>query len=145
EFSLDTPWKDLPEEVRDIIVNGRDHKVGVSYKNRFGREIRYSSGIEGVAAFVERVFNQVESGEWSRERWGAFLRETNCPDCDGKRLEPAVLAITVNKLSIFDFCELPLDAAFDFVANLKLSAKQEQIAAQVLREVKARIDFLKQV
>lgn len=144
EFSLDTPWKKLPEEVQEAILYGNNFKVGVKWRNRFGREVKYTTGFEGVVPWVERQFQEVES-DARRDRLSEFLREVPCAACEGKRLKPEVLAITINDSSIADATELSLTDARAFFEEVVLTERQQQIAAQVLREIRLRFEFLTEV
>ncbi|MCS5496947.1 excinuclease ABC subunit UvrA [Cnuibacter physcomitrellae] len=144
DFSLKTPWKDLTPQVREAILRGNDFEVKVRWKNRWGREMSYSSGFEGVMPYIERQFAQAESDS-QRARWGEYLREVPCPVCDGKRLKPEVLAVTVAGASIADVTQYSLTDAQDFMAELTLNDREAMIAAQVLREIRARLDFLIEV
>lgn len=143
-FSLGTPWKDLPEQVRETVLAGKDYKVEVRYQNRYGREVRYSTGFEGVVHYIERKYRETES-ESSRERYAQYMREVPCSSCQGKRLKPEVLAVKINELSISDFTDLSLDDAAEFLNGLVLTERQQKISAAVLRELQFRLDFLLQV
>ncbi|MDZ8202548.1 excinuclease ABC subunit UvrA [Microbacterium sp. SSW1-59] len=143
-FSLDTPWKRLPQAVRDAVLHGENYKVTVKWKNRYGREMRYSSGFEGVVPYIERQYLQAES-DTQRQRWSEYLREVPCPVCDGARLKPEVLAVRVHGHSIADASRLSLADAQRFFAEMTLTEREAKIAAQVLREIRARLDFLIQV
>jgi excinuclease ABC subunit A len=140
-FSLKTPWSDLPEEVRFAVLNGNDFDVQVKWKNRYGRELRYTTGFEGVLKYIERKYLESEN-DYSRGKWAGFLREINCPDCDGARLRPEVLAVKIGESSIADVASLSLGECVAFFAGIKLDKRDEKIAAQVLREIRARLDFL---
>ncbi|MFT2816277.1 excinuclease ABC subunit UvrA [Leifsonia sp. A12D58] len=140
-FSLDTPWGELSDEVRNAVLRGDNFEVKVKWKNRYGREMSYTSGFEGVVPYIERQYLQAET-DTQRQRWGEYLREVPCPVCDGKRLKPEVLAVTVYDSSIADVCELSLSDARDFMNTLELTEREAAIAAQVLREIKVRLDFL---
>ena len=140
-FSLATPWEDLSPEVRHAVLRGDNFEVKVKWKNRYGREMTYTSGFEGVVPYIERQFQQAETDS-QRQRWGEYLREVNCPVCDGKRLKPEVLAVRVHGASIADVCELSLSDARGFMDQLRLTDRESAIAAQVLREIKVRLDFL---
>ena len=144
DFSLDTPWAQLPEEVQDAVLRGNDFKVSVKWRNRFGREMRYSTGFEGVMPYIERKFMEAESDS-QRQRFAAYLREVPCPVCEGKRLKPEVLAVTVQGKSISDVCELSLVDTQEFMNRLELDERQAKIAAQVLREIRLRLEFLVEV
>jgi excinuclease ABC subunit A len=140
-FSLKTPWSDLPEEVRFAVLNGNDFDVQVKWKNRYGRELRYTTGFEGVLKYIERKYLESDN-DYARGKWSGFLREVNCPACDGARLRPEVLAVRIGKSSIADVASLSLGECVAFFAGIKLDKRDEKIAAQVLREIRARLDFL---
>lgn len=144
EFSLATPWKKLPEEIQEAVLYGNNFSVGVKWRNRFGREVKYTTGFEGVVPWVERQFQEVESDS-RRERLSEFLREVPCAACEGKRLKPEVLAITVNDSSIADVTELSLSDAHQFFHGVELTEREAVIAAQVLREIRLRFEFLTEV
>ena len=141
EFSLETPWNKLDEEIREAVLHGNNFDVKVKWKNRYGRELRYTSGFEGVLRYVERKHMETES-EWSREKYAAFLREIPCPSCEGSRLKPEVLAVKVAEKSIHDVVAMSLGESFAFFEGIQLAERDVKIAAQVLREIKARLDFL---
>jgi len=140
-FSMDVPWRALPQRAKDAILHGRNHKVHVRYRNRWGRERQYSTGFEGVITFLERRHAETES-EWSKEKYEGFMREVPCPTCRGQRLKPEVLAVRVGGRSIAEVCELPIREARDFLDGLELGERERQIAAQVLKEIQARLGFL---
>jgi len=144
EFSLSTPWRDLPEEVREAVLTGNNYSVKVKWKNRYGREMTYSSGFEGVVPYIERQYMQADS-DVQRARWAEYLREVPCPSCEGRRLRPEVLAVTVNDKSISDVTDLSLADAATFMDGLHLTEREAHIAAQVLREIRARLTFLIEV
>ncbi len=144
EFSLDTPWESLHPEVRQAVLHGNNFSVNVTWKNRFGREMRYSSGFEGVVPYIERQYLNADS-DWARAKMTDYLRETPCPACRGQRLKPEVLAVTVGGKSIAEICELSLSEAQTFMDSLQLSERDAAIAAQVLREIRLRLNFLIQV
>ena len=141
DFSLDTPWGELPAEVQNAVLRGDNFEVKVKWKNRYGREMSYTSGFEGVVPYIERQYLQAES-DTQRARWGEYLREVDCPVCSGTRLKPEVLAVLVHGSSIADVCNLSLTDARGFMNKLELTDRESTIAAQVLREIKARLDFL---
>jgi excinuclease ABC subunit A len=143
-FSLDTPWRDLRVDVQDAVLRGDNYKVTVKWKNRYGREMRYASGFEGVVPYIERQYAQAESDN-QRARWGEYLREVPCPVCDGARLKPEVLAVKVHEHSIAEVSHLSLTDARNFMEELTLTEREAKIAAQVLREIRLRLDFLLQV
>ena len=140
-FDVNTPWRALPQRAKDAILRGKDYEVQVRYRNRWGRERIYSTGFEGVLDYVMRKHDETES-DWSRERYQAYMREIPCPVCDGARLKPEVLAVRVGELSIAQLCELPINEARDFLADLNLTGQAAQIAGSVLTEINARLGFL---
>ena len=144
DFSLNTPWQDLDDEVRQAVLFGNNFKVGVRWRNRFGREVKYTSGFEGVVPFIERQYAEAES-DARRDRWAEFLREVPCTACDGQRLKPEVLAITVNGRSIASVGEISLTDAQKFFDEVTLTDREAKIAAQVLREIRLRFNFLIEV
>ena len=142
DFSLDTAWQDLPDEVQQAILFGNNFDVQMKWKNRYGRELRYSTGFEGAINYIERKYLESEHGTWSSNRWVEYLRETPCPDCHGTRLRPEVLAIKVADKSIADVAAMSLGDCTAFFSKIKLAARDVKIAAQVLREINARLEFL---
>ena len=141
EFSLDTPWNELSEEIQQAVLHGNNFDVQVKWKNRYGRELRYSTGFEGVLSYIERKYLESEN-DFARGRWSGFLREIPCSACAGLRLKPEVLAVKVNGESIAQVAAMSLGEAVQFFENLELDDRDVKIAAQVLREIRARLDFL---
>ena len=140
-FSVDTPWRALPQRAKEAILGGKDHKVHVRYRNRWGRERAYTTGFEGVISFLERRHSETDS-EWSREKYEGYMREVPCPVCKGARLKPEVLAVTVDGLSIADVCALPISGAKQALDKLRLGQREAAIAGMVLKEIHARLGFL---
>ncbi|WP_455834415.1 excinuclease ABC subunit UvrA [Pseudarthrobacter siccitolerans] len=140
-FSMDTPWEKLGSDVRQTVLHGKDHKVVVQYKNRFGRERKYSTGFEGAIQYVHRKHGETDS-EWARDRYEEYMRQIPCPACNGARLNPASLSVLINGKSIADVAALPMRDCADFLNNLVLTGREEQIAHQVLKEIQARLTFL---
>ena len=144
DFSLDTPWKNLPEGVKDAVLHGNNFELVVRYRNRFGRDVKYSSGFEGVVPYIERKFHETES-EWSKQRFQDYLREIACHACGGKRLRPEILAVHVGGRSISDIADMSVDQAHSFMSELSLGERDLAIAAPILREINARLEFLLEV
>ena len=140
-FSLDTPFSELPEDVRAAVLHGKDYQVHVRFKNRYGRERQYTTGFEGVLTWLERMHTQTES-DMSRERYEQYMREVPCPVCAGTRLKPEVLAVTVGDLSIAAVCDLSIREARQYLASVAWSERAQHIATQVLKEIDARLGFL---
>ena len=140
-FDLNTPFKDLPAKTRAAILDGKDYKVEVSYRNRFGRERRYTSGFEGVKAYIKRKHEETES-DFARDRYEQYMRQVACPSCGGARLNPTILGVKVGGQSIADITDMSLADALAFVRGLQLSAREAKIGEQVLKEIDARLQFL---
>jgi excinuclease ABC subunit A len=140
-FSMDTPWEKLGKDVRQTVLHGKDHKVVVQYRNRFGRERKYSTGFEGAIQYVHRKHGETDS-DWARDRYEEYMRQIPCPACNGARLNPASLSVLINGKSIADVAALPMRDCADFLNNLVLTGREAQIAHQVLKEIQARLTFL---
>ncbi|SDS79216.1 excinuclease ABC subunit UvrA [Jiangella sp. DSM 45060] len=140
-FRTDVPFESLPKKAREAVLHGHPEQVHVRYKNRYGRERSYYTSYEGVLPWVRRRYAEAES-DASRERFEGFMREVPCPACGGTRLKPVVLAVTVGGRSIADVAALPIGECAEFLRTLKLSEREEQIAARVLKEVNERLQFL---
>lgn len=144
DFSLDTPWEDLEEHVQEAILRGNNFQVVVKWRNRYGRDVKYSSGFEGVLPYLERKYHETES-DWSKQRYAEYLREVPCEQCQGRRLKPEVLAVTVSGYSIADVVDMSLSDSHRAMHELELGERQLQIAEPILREIRARLDFLLEV
>lgn len=140
-FSMDTAWEDLSPDVRQTVLHGKDHNVVVQYRNRFGRERKYSTGFEGAIQYVHRKHGETDS-EWARDRYEEYMRQIPCPVCNGARLNPASLSVLINGKSIADVAALPMRECAHFLNNLVLTGREAQIAHQVLKEIQARLTFL---
>ncbi|WP_096421418.1 excinuclease ABC subunit UvrA [Microcella alkaliphila] len=143
-FSLDTPWGELEESTQQAILHGNDFEVRVKWRNRYGRDVSYSTGFEGVIPYIERKYAEAES-DWSQQRFAEYLREVPCSECDGARLKPEVLAVQVAGRSISEIAELSIQDAYAFMESLTLTEREAAIAAAVLREIRARLEFLLEV
>jgi len=143
-FSLTTPWQELPEKAKDLILNGTGKDV---------LEMRYDRGngygvlkqpFEGILPNVSRRYAETQS-DWSKKELEECMATKPCPHCHGQRLSDVSRAVTVGGLSIWQFTELNIDQAMQFVSNLQLTGAQVKIADQILREIKARLGFLQRV
>ena len=141
KFSLDNPWKKLSEKVKDAILHGWDYEVHVKYKNRYGRVRNYTTGFEGVVPFIHRRHSETDS-DFSRDKYEAYMRQTPCPICNGSRLKPEVLAVTLGGKNIAQICEFSIAECAVFLKEISLSAREKKIAERVLKEVHARLGFL---
>ncbi|MFD7905724.1 excinuclease ABC subunit UvrA [Kitasatospora sp. NPDC059747] len=140
-FRTDIPWAGLPARAKKALLYGHKHQVEVRYRNRFGRERSYSTGFEGAVPFIQRRHTEAESDS-SRERFEGYMREVPCPTCQGTRLKPVVLAVTVQDRSIADVSSMSISDCAEFLGAMKLGARDKQIAERVLKEVNERLRFL---
>jgi excinuclease ABC subunit A len=141
-FDLRTPWKDLPEEIREAVLWGTgDRRIKVSYTNRYGRRREYWATYEGVLPFLRRRHENAES-EGARQYYQEYMREVPCDACGGARLNPVALAVTVGGKNIHQVASLPLGQAYCFFDELALTEREAKIAERVLKEIKARLSFL---
>ncbi|MBS1848496.1 MAG: excinuclease ABC subunit UvrA [Actinobacteria bacterium] len=137
----DAPWSTLKPKHRKLLLHGHDGKVEVSYKNRYGRTRRYSATYEGVIPWIQRRYAEAES-DAQREHMQTYLREVPCDACDGARLGPLTLGVTIGGRSIAELCGLPIVDATEVIAGWELSERDRLIAERVLKEVRARMGFL---
>ena len=140
-FDLDTPWQDLPAKARKSILDGHPTKVHVQHTNRYGRRRSYYTSFEGVRPYVERRHREAES-DTSRERFEGFMREVPCPECQGSRLKPVSMAVTIGGKNIAEVCAMAINETADFLRDLELSPREKQIAERVLKEIQERLNFL---
>ena len=141
DFTLDTAWQNISAKGQKAIMYGHTTEVHVRYKNRYGRTRNYSTAFEGVIPYVQRRHTEAES-ETSRERYEGYMREVPCVACNGARLKPISLAVTLGGKSISDVANMPIGDCADFLADLELSVRERQIAERVLKEVNERLNFL---
>ncbi len=141
KFDLNTPYKDLPEKIKDIFIHGTNGKsVKVHYRSQRGEGI-YDVVFEGLIKNVERRYRETGS-DTVKQEYETFMRTTPCRECKGKRLKREALAVTVGGKNISDLTELSIDELADFMKNIKLTDMQMQIGALILKEIKARLSFL---
>ena len=140
-FDINTPWKDLSEEVRHAILFGLDYQVHVKYRNRWGRERAYSTGFEGALRFIERRMDESDSN-YVKDKMSGYLREVPCPSCKGARLRPEVLAVRVGGKNIAELSASSIQEAQEFLATLELEGRALQISRPILQEINARLKFL---
>ena len=140
-FSLDTPFEEYPKEIQDVILHGTNGKeVKVYYKGQRGEGI-YPVAFEGLLRNVERRYKETFS-EASKAEYESFMRITPCKACKGQRLKSSSLAVTVGGINIYEATELSITRFRTFLDELKLTPMQESIGHQILKEIKARLDFL---
>ena len=140
-FDLETPFEDYPKEVHDILIHGTNgHEVKVHYKGQRGEGV-YPIAFEGLIRNVERRYRETFS-ETSKAEYETFMRITPCKLCKGQRLKASSLAVTVGGINIYEATEMSIAKYRDFLETLTLTPMQESIGAQILKEIKARLDFL---
>jgi len=140
-FKLHVPWKKISERARNAILNSHEYEVHVKYKNRYGRTRNYATGFEGVIPFLQRKHAETDS-DFSRERYESYMREVPCGTCEGARLKPEVLAVTIGGKNIAQICELAINDCAEFLKQIELNKREAQIAERVMKEVHARLGFL---
>ncbi|MGA2977174.1 MAG: excinuclease ABC subunit UvrA [Spirochaetia bacterium] len=144
-FSLDTPLRDLPRNVFDAILNGTKEKIGFRYQSKDGRgKWEFESGFRGVLNDLKRRYLE-SSSEQVKEWMEGFMSQKECPSCSGRRLKPEVLAVTVGDKNIHEITRMSVEDALGFFASLPLAPTAQKIARQILKEIAARLTFMKNV
>jgi len=141
EIDLAAPYRTLTAKQQKVIMHGVSGNLTVKYRNRYGRTRQYSTEYEGVIPWIKRRHEGAES-DWSREQYEGYMREVPCPACEGARLKPATLAVTVNGKHIAEVCRLSIGESAAFLAALELSERDRMIAERVTKEINARLGFL---
>ena len=140
-FRTDIPWAGLPQRAKKALLHGHKTQIEVRYRNRYGRERAYTTAFEGVVPFVKRRHQEAETDS-SRERFEGYMRQVPCPTCDGTRLKPIVLAVTMQGKSIAEISAMSISECADFLREMTLSDRDKTIAERVLKEVNERLRFL---
>lgn len=144
DFSLDTPFEELTPEVQDMLIHGTKGKeVIVHYKGQRG-EGRYPVAFEGLIKNVERKYRETSS-EIMKAEYETFMRITPCKECGGRRLKKSSLAVTVCDKNIYEVTSLSINKLYDFLDSMELTPQQQLIGKRILKEIKARVGFLKSV
>jgi excinuclease ABC subunit A len=145
EIDLETPWAELPQEQRDLFLNGTGgERVYVQYRNRMGRKRSYMLSFEGIVKSLERRYRETDSAQ-IRERIEEYMSFRACPACGGARLKPEVLAVTVGGLNIHELTQLSVAAALEFLDALELTEVEQLIGARIVKEIRERLTFLADV
>src|SRR3954454_13335295 len=141
-FKTSTPWKNMKKADQKVILYGSGTKqVHVQYRNRYGRTRSYHTHYEGVVTYLQRRHGEAES-DYMRETIEGYMREVPCPECNGARLKPESLAVTVDGRNLFELCDLSITNSTDAMMGLELSERDHLIADRVLKEIRARMHFL---
>ncbi len=144
QFDLDTPFGQYPEKIQNILLYGTGGKeVEVHYQGQRGRGV-YPVAFEGLIKNVERRYRETAS-EIMKQEYETFMRITPCSECKGMRLKKESLAVTVSDKNIYEVTSLSITDLYDFVENMNLTSQQQLIGKQVLKEIRARVGFLKDV
>mgnify|MGYP003334503440 FL=1 len=138
---LDKPFEKLTAKQRGLVLNGRKGAVVVKFRNRFGKVRQFSSTYEGVIPWVKRRHEDADS-DWAREQYESYMREVPCPDCEGARLKPSTLAVSVGGRNISEVCAMSIADSAAFLRGLQLSDRDEMIAERIVKEINARLGFL---
>jgi len=145
EIDLETPWRDLPEQQRELFLHGTGgDKVYVTYRNRMGRKRSYMLAFEGIVPSLERRYRETDSA-YQKERIEEYMTLRPCPACHGARLKDTSLAVTVGGLNISQLTRLSVEAGIEFVDELQLTDTEAAIGARILKEIRERLTFLENV
>ncbi|WP_406544532.1 excinuclease ABC subunit UvrA [Pseudobutyrivibrio sp.] len=140
KFSLDTPYKDLPENIRHMFIHGFDRSVDVEYEGQRGRGV-YPTVFEGLIENVNRRYKETFSENQKRE-YEEFMFYSECPCCHGQRLKKESLAVTIDDKNIFEMTQYPVHELYDLIDKLELTEQQKKIGAVVLKEIRNRLKFM---
>ena len=144
DFSLDTPFQDYPDEVKNVLINGTNgHSVKVYYKGQRGEGV-YDVAFPGLIKNVEQRYRETGSDAMKQE-YETFMRITPCKTCKGQRLKKESLAVTVGDRNIYELTSLSIENLKKFMNELQLTEQQELIGKQILKEIRARVGFLSEV
>ena len=142
---MDTPYKDLPKKFKEVLLYGTgDEKLSYVYTNRNGDTQNRNHTFEGIINNLERRYRETQS-DWIKEKMEKYMRITACPTCKGNKLKPELLAVTVGGKNIMEFCDMSVSEAIEFVNGLELSETHQQIAAEIIKEIRGRLTFLANV
>jgi len=145
EIPLDEPWENLSEEEEDLFLYGTEgERLYVSYRNRMGRRRSYMLAFEGIIPSLERRYRETDSGS-QRERIEEYMSFRPCPVCNGARLKPEVLAVTVGGKNIHEFTQMSVTRALEFLDRLELTETEQLIGARIVKEIRERLMFLDNV
>jgi excinuclease ABC subunit A len=140
-IDMNAPWSTLTAKQQKVVLHGTTGSLTVKYQNRYGRSRQYTTTYEGVIPWIKRRHQDAES-DWAREQFEGYMREVPCTACNGARLKPLSLAVTINERNIAEVCELSIGEAAKFLAGLELTERERLIAERVTKEVNARLGFL---
>ena len=141
-ISMETPWKKLSKKSKKIILDGVGKKrITVNYTNRFGRSRNFQATFEGVIPNLRRRHREADTDK-QREQIEGYMRQIPCPDCEGARLKPLSLAVTIDGSSIAELCNMSIKEAATRISKIKLNKREKLIADPILKEINSRMGFL---
>lgn len=140
-IDLEKPWSKLSAKHQKLVLHGKEGAMQVKYRNRFGKTRAFSTSYEGVIPWIKRRHADAES-DWTREQFETYMREVACPACEGARLKPSTLAVTINDKHIAEVCDMSIGDSAAFLSGLTLSDRDAMIAERVTKEINARLGFL---
>ncbi len=144
DFSLTTKWIDYPQKIKDIILWGTKEKIDFSHRFRSGSRIIRKHRFEGVIPSTERRFKETDS-EYIRNELAKLMSESKCDECDGSRLNTYARNVFINNTQIHEITSMKITDSLEFINNMKLDGSKEKIAEKILKEIKDRLTFLKDV
>ena len=140
-FDVNTPYKDLPKDIQNIILYGTgDTNIPMNYERSYGSG-KYSAPFEGDITNLERRYN-ANTYDYVKNDIERYVNDVTCPKCHGARLNDEVLAVTINGVNIYEFTTMSIQKEMDFVNSLELTDREKMIGEQILKEIKARLKFL---
>ncbi|MFM7127142.1 MAG: excinuclease ABC subunit UvrA [Actinomycetota bacterium] len=140
-IDLDKPWAKLSAKAQKTVLHGLPGNITVKFKNRYGRARQFNTTFEGVIPWIKRRHESAES-DWSREQYEGYMRLVPCSSCEGARLKPSTLAVTINDKNISEVCDMSIGESAKFLAHLDLTDRERIIAERVVKEINARLGFL---
>lgn len=143
-FDLYTPYKNLPQNAKNILMNGDNTKYKISFVGRFGKHQNYEYKFDGLINIMRKRYNETSSA-FMRQEYESLMTNTTCPACNGQRLKKELLAVTVGGKNIYEVSSIPICDMNKFFEALQLTANQEKIAQPILKEIMARVLFLQNV
>ena len=143
-IDLFVPYKNLTPLQKDVILNGSKEPISYEIHSVGGISMKKNKPIEGLANLIKRRYEETSSSI-QREYYGSYMKDAICPSCDGHRLNEKVLSVRVGGKNIYEFTTMSIEEALDFINNLKLTSKEIKIASLILKEIKERLQFLKNV
>jgi excinuclease ABC subunit A len=145
EIDLDKPWQELTREQQELFLYGtKGERIYVQYRNRMGRRRSYMLNFEGIVPSLQRRYRETDSSQ-QRERIEEYMSFRPCPACEGARLKPEVLAVTVGGLNIHEFTKMSVTRSLEFLAELDLTEVEQLIGARIVKEIRERLTFLDDV